>query len=224
MVKPYNNNFDLPYFRPFVRKGNQTEIDIFLIGINPATPICKKHMDMDKYINLLLDYDRFYEEYEKIRLDNGKSKISRTRTGIVNFIEDVSSQTGKSILETNIIPYPTKNLKCLNKVPEEIKDYAKKIFFSILLEYSPKILIVFSKTSLESLIELLYKKEIINYKIEIRKTIKELEYSKTPVIEIIYPNGKKGAIFCCRHLMYHGINGNSFLKFKKNLIEYINKL
>ena len=222
MVKPFGDNSDLPYFRPFVSNGEQSNYDIFLVGINPAIPISIKDMDIDKYVNLLFKYDDFYKEYQKIREDVGKTTISRTRKGTVNFVNELRMKTGKAILETNVIPYPTSNIKELKKIPDGVKKYAMELFYSVLIEYTPGVIIVFSKTSLKYLVKIMFEQKIIESKVSTKKPIKVIEDSANPFIQFSYLNEKKGAIFVCRHLMYYGDKGNSFSKFREKVINYIN--
>lgn len=223
LVKPFGDNSDLPYFRPFVCNGDQSNYDIFLVGINPATPIFIKDMDIDKYVNLLINYDDFYKEYQKIRENAGKNTISRTRKGTVNFVNELRMKTGKTILETNVIPYPTSNIKELKKIPDDVKKYGMELFYSVLIEYTPGVIIVFSKTSLKYLVEILCEHKIIESIGSIKKPIKVIEDSANPFIQFSYLNGKKGAIFVCRHLMYYGDKGNSFSNFREKIINYLKK-
>ncbi|NMD71529.1 hypothetical protein HHO41_14585 [Bacillus sp. DNRA2] len=222
MVKPFGDNSDSPYFRPFVCNGDESNYDIFLVGINPATPISMKDMDIDKYVNLLIKYDDFYKEYQKIRENAGKTTISRTRKGTVNFVNELGMKTGKAILETNVIPYPTSNIKELKEIPDNVKKYAMNLFYSVLIQYTPEVIIVFSKTSLKYLLEIMCEHKIIESKVSTKKPIKVIEDNSNPFIQFSYLNGKKGAIFVCRHLMYYGDKGNSFSKFREKVINYLN--
>lgn len=42
MVRPFNNNPEHPYYRPFVVNNIDEKYVVFLVGINPATPIYNK--------------------------------------------------------------------------------------------------------------------------------------------------------------------------------------
>lgn len=219
LVTPLKN--DSTYFRPFVRDKAQTKYEIFFAGINPATSISTQEMDIDKYVSLLENYDEFYKEYQKLRDKKGKTHISRTRLGTINFLKDLKEKTGKAILETNVIPYPTSNVKELKKTPADVKKHAMELFYLVLMAYTPKIIIVYGKTALESFIENLVEHEIIKPTGPITKKLGQIENREGPFITFEYPNGKKGAIFACRHMMYHGKDGNSFSDFKEKIISYI---
>ena len=112
----------LPYYRPLVCKGALSEIDVLLVGINPATPITASDLGFEDYVRYLLDYERFLKYYSETRVRNGKPPKSRTRTGIDSFVEWLSQRTSKSIAETNVIAYPTANTKELKRLSEGIKD------------------------------------------------------------------------------------------------------
>lgn len=53
--------FGKAYYRPFVCKGDLSKVNIYFVGINPATPIFPKHMDIDRYVDLLLNYEEFMD-------------------------------------------------------------------------------------------------------------------------------------------------------------------
>jgi hypothetical protein len=220
LVKPFEK--DQPYYRPFVCNGDQTNLDIFIVGINPATPIYEKDIKIDEYVKLLMRYDDFYEEYQKIREEAGKTKISRTRIGTVSFVNELKRRTGKTIMETNVIPFPTATIKLLKEIPDHVIKHAQEIFYRVLTEYTPKVIIVHSKMSLKYLVNTLDENKLIHLdEIDWQQAIVAIE-NKAPFIEFTYPDGKKGAIFACRHFMYYGKNGKSFEEFREKLIHYIN--
>src|SRR5699024_9391342 len=65
-VKPYNNDDSHPYYRPFVVQSKDEKYDIFLAGINPATPIYRKDIDLNLYTDLLTDYAEFRSEERSV--------------------------------------------------------------------------------------------------------------------------------------------------------------
>lgn len=176
LVTPINN--DSIYFRPFVRDKAQTEYEIFFAGINPATSISTEDMDIDRYVSLLENYDEFYREYQKLRDKKGKTHISRTRIGTINFLSDLKEKTGKAMLETNVIPYPTSNVKELKKTPADVKKHAMELFYLVLMEYTPKIIIVYGKTALESLVENLAEHKVIRPMGAITKKLRQIKTVK----------------------------------------------
>ncbi|HEX5359584.1 MAG TPA: hypothetical protein VFW49_00555 [Fluviicoccus sp.] len=210
-------NSDQAYFRPFVCKGDIETADIFLVGINPATPIHPSDMTLDNYMHLLQDYDRFLALYSSLRQAQGKTTKSRTRTGMDAFIQWLSSACGHAILETNVIPYPTKDVKALRKVPEATQAHAKAIFMKLLTTLKPRLLVVHGKESACVLEELLINAGLLAAG-ETRSAapIETLE-SMTPWLKFTYPDGKLCQVVVCRHFMYYGKSGESFRLFRERL-------
>lgn len=207
------------YYRPLVCNGKIEEIDIFLVGINPATPIYPHDIDLIEYVDLLLNHDKYLEYYSTLRLYQGKTKMSRTRIGMNSMVGLLKQHTNASIAETNVISYPTTSLEELKKEPLEIINHGKNIFYQLLSLIQPKLLIFHSKEALRIALEIMSNKGLIQdeHRMITEIAIKELE-SKAPVLEFTYENGKKGYILACRHLMYYGEKGNSFKEFTENVI------
>lgn len=209
------------YYRPFICRGDLSKTDIFFVGINPATPINEKVLSMDEYIKLLLNYDEFMKFYKELRKIKGKTKLSRTRTGINAFIDWLYTKTESNILETNIITYPTESLKLLWKEPSYVIENGKDIFYTILLKYMPNLLILHGKETVIQVIEMLSEKGIlVDRNINLEQPIEHIEM-QIPFIYFKYPNGKNAYIVCCRHMMYYGKEGNSFSQFRNKLEDFI---
>ncbi|MFD2831047.1 hypothetical protein [Corticicoccus populi] len=220
-VKPYKDNSSHPYYRPFIAHDDQKKYNVFLVGINPATPIYSHEIDLDKYVELLTDYEEFHKKYDEIRINQGKLKMSRTRIGITSFVDEIEKRTGESTLETNVNSYPTKNKKELKKVESEIINHGFRLFYEVLMDHSPQVIIVHSKKGIEDLVKVLYKYNIIDEQLFCKESVSEMESSKEPFIKLDYQNGKKGAVFVCRHLMLHGYSGSSFSAFKDKVAAYL---
>lgn len=215
------NNFKA-YYRPFICRGELSTTDIFFVGTNPATPILEKDLEIDEYIRLLLNYDEFIKFYKKSRVSKGKTEFSRTRTGINAFMEWLSTKTKYGILETNVIPYPTERLKLLWKEPLNIIENGKDIFYKILIEFKPRLLILHGKKTFIQVIEMLTEKGMLmDSDIDLSHSIEQIE-RQVPFINFEYSNGKKGYLISCRHFMYYGITGKSFSKFRDKIEELIN--
>lgn len=58
------------------------EYDVFIVRINPATPIYAHEIELEHYVELLTNYDAFYKEYNRVNENTGSPKISRTRLDI----------------------------------------------------------------------------------------------------------------------------------------------
>lgn len=117
-----------PYYRPFICNGDLSKVDIFFVGINPATPVFPVSIEIDKYVNLLLNYEEFMDYYKASRISQDKDEVSRNRIGMNSFFSWLSNYTNASILETDAIPYPTANLKELKKEPRFVIEKGKDIF------------------------------------------------------------------------------------------------
>ncbi|MBB6215075.1 hypothetical protein HNQ80_001164 [Anaerosolibacter carboniphilus] len=209
------------YYRPILCKGPLNKVDIFFVGTNPATPIYPKDMDLDTYIELLLDYEKFIEYYKKSRIRSDKGKFSRTRIGMNSFIEWLSSNTDASIAETEVVPYPTENLKQLKKEPTYIIDRGKEIFYQLVMEFTPKLIIIHGKDTVEHFIDIFSERGIIPADIvDTDETIDNLEM-KLPLLKLPYPNGKFAIVMACRHFMYYGSKGESFKQFRENILSLL---
>ncbi len=224
LIKPYEGDSMHPYYRPYVIRKKPRDYNVFLVGVNPATPIYENEINIDEYVDLLMDYDAFYQEYNRIREKTGKTKISRTRLGINNFVDEIEALTGAAILETNVIPYPTKNIKELKNVDPKVIDYALNVFYKVWMRHSPEVIIVYSKTSLKYLVNVLSNNGLIDNHPPLNQPIKDLENSKESFLEFTYENSdKKGMVFVCRHFMYYGRKGNSFEGFKNKVTRYLSR-
>lgn len=209
------------YFRPFISKGNPQDSKIFLVGVNPATPIKTKEIDLESYTNLLMDYQLFHERYLDLR---GTAGVSRTRMGILEFVRWISSYTNTPVLETNVITYPTKSIKELKRFNKENpKGYNKatNIFVSLLKEIEPSIIILHGANTVRQFNLSVGESGMLLESMP-SKPIRYLE-NKGVTVNISYPSGKEGKVFACRHLMYHGKVGKSYKEFKDRLKEILEK-
>lgn len=225
MVQPYNNNSAHPYYRPFVVNDINEQYDIFLVGINPATPIFETDIDLDNYVDLLTNEDIFNKKYERIRKENNKTAKSRTRIGIENFVEDIEKETNKKVLVTNTNFYPTKNEKELRKVEPGAREQGAQSFLEVLEYHLPKVLIVHGRGAIKSLVRILYDNQFIDSTRTFKNSVIALKNADGPFMEFYHPNDKdkKVAVFVCDHLIKHGHQGNSFSFFKDKIRNYLRK-
>lgn len=212
------------FFRPLICKGDLANIDIFFVGINPATPIYPgKDMNLDNYVELLCNYDKFINYYKQVRINNGKSEFSRTRTGMNSFLTWLSEQSECAIAETNVIGYPTANVKLLRKEPDYILESGKEIFRKLLMSFTPRLLILHGKETVQHCFDLMVKQRLVSpCEFDIEKPIKQLE-SQMPLFEFRYPRGENGTALACRHFRYYGAEGESFTYFCHNVSALLTK-
>ena len=206
---------EYPYLRPYISKRNPYDSKVFLVGINPATLITPMQLNIDEYIGLLKNYEKFMEFYSKSRESQNKSKISRTRMGINSLVNWIEQEFDTGVIETDIFTYPTKNVKELNNIDKNILNKSIEKFWQVLLEFQPDIVILYGSLALNE-----FKKLVISKNEEIKYYSEEdkIEYieEKCPYAKLNIGT-KDVNIIACRHLMYYGNNGNSFKKLRENI-------
>ena len=207
----------LAYFRPMICKKTVAPGCIFLVGINPATPVTPDDLDVDTYAGLLLDYDRFLAYYRQRRIDARKTALSRTRTGMHSFIQWLAKAVPDPIVETNVIPYPTPRTKDLKKVPDWVKSQAREIFVQLLQRVQPRLLLLHGKDTVTETAELLRNHRIANVHVDPRADIRALEDQPT-LFRFEWPGGGDCKALACRHFMYYGESGSSFAGFRGNVL------
>ncbi|KQZ56274.1 hypothetical protein ASD54_25365 [Rhizobium sp. Root149] len=84
--------------RPFVCEGSPLECEIFLVGIEPATPLRKGFWDFWKP-GYGFDRETWLVTYLQERRDAGKQNASPTRRNMDHFI---AGTDGCKVLETNV--------------------------------------------------------------------------------------------------------------------------
>ena len=207
------------YLRPYISRRNPYNARVFLVGINPATPITSKQLNIDEYIGLLKNYEEFMEFYSKSRESQNKSKISRTRMGINSLGNWIEQEFNTGVVETDIFTYPTKNVKELNTIDKNILNKSIEKFWEVLLEFQPDIVILYGSLALNE-----FKKLVISKNEEIKYYSEEdkIEYieEKCPYAKLNIGT-KNINIIACRHLIYYGNNGNSFKKLRENIKKII---
>lgn len=212
------------YYRPFICNGNLSKAEIFFVGINPATPIFPSEIDINEYVELLLNYEKFIEYYRANRIHLNKSEISRTRIGMNSFFSWLSNYTEYSILETDVIPYPTASLKELKKEPKCVIDKGKDIFYSLVTEFKPSLIILHGKKTVKKFNKIFIEKGLIlTNEINVEQSIEKMEL-QSPLATFKYDNGKIGTIIACRHFMYYGKKGDSFNLFRQRTLKLLNTL
>ena len=207
------------YLRPYISKRNPYDSKVFLVGINPATPITPIQLNIKEYIELLKNYAEFMGFYSKSRESQNKSKISRTRMGINSLVNWIEQEFNTGVIETDIFTYPTKNIKELNNINKNILNKSVEKFWEVLLEFKPDIVILYGSLALNE-----FKKLVISKNKEIKYYSEEdkIEYieEKCPYAKLNIGT-KNVNIIACRHLMYYGNNGNSFKKLRENIKKII---
>ena len=210
------------YLRPYICRGNPYDSRVFLTGINPATPICPKQVNLDQYMEIVKDYETFMEFYLESRKKQNKSGVSRTRMGINSLVDWIENECDSGVVETDIFTYPTKNVKELLAIDKQILHKSIEKFWQVLLEFQPDTIILYGSLTVDVLKKLLKDKN------------KQVEYfckneNGIEDIEKIFPfarlniDSKNINILACRHLMYYGKSGKSFESLRQNIKKSLGK-
>jgi len=218
LIKPFEGRTE--YLIPMIIPDRTADYDVFLLGINPATTFSEEDCSPGRFAELLLDEQKFNEFYSRKRLLGKSQPVSKTKTGLLHFMKEVERETGVRLLRTNIIPFPAPNIRALKQVGPDIIAHSTQVFLEVLLTYEPRLLIVYSKYSLNKLMELLDGQGMLIRNDGLGKTIRELERTGAS-FSFRYSNGKIGRIFPCRHFMYYGKEGRSFAPFRKRVIDHL---
>lgn len=135
------------YLRPLIARGPLLRRGAVVVGLNPATEIGPKDIPFDEYVDLLLDLDRFTNFYRDLRIKRRKKPTSPTRTGLNGIAEWLSKLGWKSVIDTNISPYPTASGEELKLVPLHLQ--SRDIFHEILNSLAPRLIILHGKEALK---------------------------------------------------------------------------
>ena len=119
------------YLRPYICRGNPYNAKVFLTGINPATPIYPKQVSLDRYIEIVKNYETFMDFYLKSRKKQNKSEVSRTRMGINSLVDWIENECNTGVIETDIFTYPTKNVKELLAIDKQILNKSIEKFWQV---------------------------------------------------------------------------------------------
>lgn len=141
--------------RPFICDKNPLTCKVWLVGINPATPM--KDNFFDFFNKDGFDYGKWENAYKQERREMQKSKFSKTRI-ISNLIVAELKEKGINVLETNVYATPTSRAANLK---QEDKD--SQIFNFLLDNAEVKYILVHGNEAIEEMNTVLEKE--INQKI-----------------------------------------------------------
>lgn len=203
-----------PYLRPFICKGNPYKAKICLVGINPATPLYPNQISLSDYVSILLKYTEFLEYYRTLRVEQGKTQISRTRLGIHNFVNWLETIQDHPIIETDVITYPTANIDGLVNIKHKVLEQSKALFWKVICEFKPRLVIVYGKMAMDTFQEIM----ITN-----NSPHKMINRENSPFGEFQLGN-EKSYFFGIKHLMYYGYKGNSFRNARYSIENFIERV
>lgn len=206
------------YLRPLLCRGRVEAGGVFLIGLNPATPIGPDEFTPEKYRELIGDYAGFMRYYGAARLRLGKRRLkSNTRIGIEALGDWLFSIAGNFPVETNVVAYPTKDEPELRRVPRQVVAQGEQVFLELVGFLTPRLLVFHGKSSLRRALRLLPCAGFAFARApDLRLRIREMELS-SPVAKGTWPDGTKAAVMACRHLKVYGEQGKTFGPFRERL-------
>lgn len=200
---------NLAYLRPYICRKNPYQSNVFLTGINPATPIYPEDVEFSEYLKIMENYNDFMNFYVENRKKQNKPEISRTRMGINSLVEWIENECGTGVVETDIFTYPTKNTKELLKIDNKVLNKSKEKFWQVLMEFKPNTIVLYGALTVDTFKKLLKEK---NQEAEFFDKNQE----RIEDLEKLYPfarmniDSKNIDIFACRHLMYYGKERKEF--------------
>lgn len=115
---------------PFVCEGNPYESQIFLVGINPATPIDIPFWEFwdDNYG---MNMEKYLDNHKKVN----EGEFGKTRKRIMMKFRDPLERNGMRILETNIWTEYAKEAESVRNKNIDVLEF-------LLRELNPKIIVV----------------------------------------------------------------------------------
>lgn len=213
LVRPYKDG--LPYYRPFILHGEPEKIELFLIGINPASSFFpEKGINIDNWIESLLNHNLYYERY---------SSNGQTRVGIRGILSYLKEHYPFSLFETNINAYPTQ--KAIDLKDTLIRDAVHEgehRFLKVFTTHEPSIIILHSQHTTKRFINLLERYKLIPQRSVVIKTPIIQREKQFPHFTFRYASGKQANVFACRHLKLFGHKGMTFRDFLEGITPFLN--
>lgn len=135
------------YLRPLVARGPLIKHGAAIVGLNPATAIGPSDIDANEYARLLLSFNDFERFYQSLRKDRGKKPTSPTRTGLNGMAKLLEDKGWKSIVDTNISPYPTEKGEELLRLPASVQ--SRDVFHTVIRRLAPRLIILHGNEALK---------------------------------------------------------------------------
>ncbi|WP_108668958.1 hypothetical protein [Peribacillus acanthi] len=211
LVLPYSDK--APYYRPFLLHGELQQVDIFLVGINPATSVYPSEVNIETWINTIVDYRLYNRDF---------SSKGSTRRGINGFLTFVKKHYTHSLIETNFNSYPTSKAEQLaqSHIRQEVEEGEKR-FIKVIEAHEPALIILHGQQTITMFMDMLKKKNWKPSKRLFKKTPIEDRETQFPHFTFQYSSGKIAQVFSCRHLQYFGNKGDSYKEFLDGLTPFI---
>lgn len=175
---------------------------------------------------MLQDYHSFMTYYKACRKRENKPELSRTRQGILSFVQWAEQELGVGVIESDVCTYPTSSVKELDKVHGRFQKAGRDLFWEVLCQSNAGVLILYGVRAFRDFMELLDEKGgFIEAEKQEQNRLKEMKIEeledRSPLFSI-WIGQRKIAVYAVRHFMYYGKEGDSFAGVKKKLIQFWN--
>jgi hypothetical protein len=121
--------------RPFVCEGSPLDCEVFIVGINSATPMSEDFWEYWRQ-ERGFDKDTWFDDYKNKRKNEGKDEISPTRRILECVLE---SAKPIKCLETNVYPTPTPRASELGT-----QQRTANVFNFLLATIKPKLIVAYA--------------------------------------------------------------------------------
>lgn len=210
-----NTNGENVKFRPFLTKENPYKSRIFLVSQNAVPYFHVEDASERVFVEALVNRPLLEELY------CSELKIApREFQGSLQFEAWLEAQ-GESLLYTSLNTYQLDSQDEAKLVKQtDCENYARgeQIFFDVLNEFQPEILILQGTAAFNQ-----FKKQFAENLVIYNPTITKVQLLEEtgPFAEMHYANGKKMLVFVTRSMSYFGQDGAKFEKFKDNLLKVL---
>ncbi|MCG3577525.1 hypothetical protein, partial [Ralstonia solanacearum] len=190
---------DGPYLRPFVCRGPMMTGGALIVGVNPATPISASDgVAFDDYVSSLSDFERFLAIYDGIRAKHGKAGRTRTRNGLDAASCWLSALGFSPVIDTNISPYPTRDLRQWKRLPAT--NQALWVFEQVVKIFQPSLILLHGQNA--------YTQFSTRFAPEFARNGPFDEIVKQPRLgSVCWSFGGTAEAYVCKHLRFFGRNG-----------------
>ena len=191
---------------------------VFIVGTNPATPIFPSEISPQTYRSLICSAAQFEPVYATIRRKREQPEDGRTRQGLRSLSNWFLSQGVAGVLETNVIPFPTKDEAALRLVSRERQSHW--VFQEICETFRPSLIVLHGKPAKDAFIDIVAPTRLAWAR---DVSVGELERRLEPLTAGQWTPRDPYGVFVCRHLMYYGERGNSYEPFRRAVQPYLSR-
>ena len=184
-----------PLLRPFVCRGPLARGGAFMVGVNPATTIIEADAGgFDQYVASITDLDRFLRVYDRTRVREGKGGRSPTRNGLDTASAWLKARGFRTVLDTNISPYPTASVDAWRRLAPAQKAF--HVFQEVITHLQPSFVLLHGSDA--------YKEFTTTLALHLlRRGHKFSEVISHPRLGVLtWPDGTTANVYVCKHLRF----------------------